>query len=485
MVSSKMLFSKKNFLVISIISLIAFFQPFCAGEYTSKEIKYRYNVLKEDLQKDRDQKILNRHPSGYMTVDEYEKASEYKDKSELEFDVPKIETPSDFKYIPKPLYRIVKYNSPPGKTELSLGRRLFVNKQINAQGIVSPDYTKLVYPAIYYYQDTASVAADLFVIPLTGDDTNLVKIQKANIAKRDPNPILSTDKALDNYMAFRTLTPVDFSPEGDKLLVKEKLGSSEDGIWATKIYIYDFNNKASYDISVIREAISYFWQEYMKLNLDAKRWDILPLGFDANDSNRVIVQGYAYTGERPVYLGAWSIDVKGEQSRLVSFDKDFEPQISSNGYKLIKDGVESYTTVQTNEKMNKKQDKVILKQRKTKDKETVRAIKEDYKYELKELRADFKDEYRDNKKLHSIKGSTETNDILPVYEQYLQDQLQKDIKKTEKQILREQKKIDKSNAKIQTLTDETENLLKNDLKNIYDFGNSTSQDEENTENFEN
>ena len=74
----------------------------------------------------------------------------------------------------------------------------------------------------------------------------------------------------------------------------------------------------------------------MKLNLEAKRWDIYPLGFDANEPDRVVVQVYAYTGEKPVYLGAWSIDAHGIQSRLVSFDKNHPINISSNGFKIVK-----------------------------------------------------------------------------------------------------------------------------------------------------
>ena len=157
-----------------------------------------------------------------MTVEEYEALSEYKDRSTIDVDFPQIETPSDFKYIPKPLYSITKYNDPPGSVELSLGKRLFLKRQINAQGIVSPDYTRLVYPAVYYYPDSASVACDIFVIPLDGDENKLERILKANVARRNPDPILSTEKVIDNFAAFRTITPVDFSEDGTKILLKEK-----------------------------------------------------------------------------------------------------------------------------------------------------------------------------------------------------------------------------------------------------------------------
>lgn len=417
----------------------------------SKELKYKYDVWKADEKEKRDTKILNLRPSGYMTLDEYEKMSEYKDKSNIEFDIPKIQTPSDFKYIPQPLYSIVKYNDPAGSPELRLGKKLYSVKQMNAQGIVSPDYTFLVYPAVYYYSDSASVASDLFIVQLEDSDTNLNRILKANIAKRNPDPILSTDKLIDNYAAFRTLTPIDFNPDGTKLLVKEKIGSSEDGIWETRPYIYDFANKTDYDLKAVRDAIVYFWKEYMEVDLDDSRWDIYPLGFDKKDPNQVVVQGFAFTGEKPIFLGSWSIDTKGEQSRLISFDKNYMPEISINGYKVIKDGVESYTAIETQEKFLKKETKYLVKQKNKEQKDTIKLINDEYKLKIRELKDDYKDDYRDLKKLRSMTGSVEDTELQAAYKQYLIDQLNKDIQNTQKKIDKQQKEIDKLDTKLDKL----------------------------------
>ncbi len=449
--------------------------PFGKKDYKSQEIKYQYQVQKEDLEYKRDNRLLNREPSGYMTVEEYEKQSEYKDRATLEFDVPKIERPSDFKYVPKPLYKIVKYNDPPGKSELSLGRRLFYKRQINGQGIVSPDYTKMVYPAVYYYHDSGSVGADLFVIPLDEKESNLTRILKANVAHRDVNPIISTEKAIDNYAAFRSLTPVDFNADGTKILAKEKLGSSEDGIWATKIYVYDFGNKTSYDLNAVREAITYYWKEYMNLNLIEKRWDIYPLGFDAANPDKVIVQAYAYTGEKPVFLGTWSVDCYGNHSQIVSFDKTYAPAISSNGFKIEKDGVEEYQTVIREEKNLEKQGEIMEKQKKAEDKKEIKKINEDFKYELKTLQADFKDEYRDNRKLQTFAGSTEGTELEAQYYEYQKQQTEKDIQKLEKKIQNKEKQIDKVEQKIQKITDETQKI-KEEL-----YGPSQNTDENQTD----
>lgn len=442
------------------------------------ELKYLYGVLKEDEEYKKDKKILELHPTGYMTVDEYEQMSEYRDRATIDYVIPKINTPSEFKYVPKPLYKLVKYNDPPGSPELSLGKKIYNSRQINAQGIVSPDYSMLVYPAVYYYSDSASVAADVFVIPLEDGDTNLNKVLKANVARRNPTPILSTDKVIDNYAAFRTLTPVDFSSDGTKLLLKQKIGSSEDGIWETTPFVYDFQNKTDYDLTAVRDAIAYFWKEYMDLDLDDNRWDIYPLGFSQDSPYQVVVQAFAFTGVKPVFLGTWSIDYQGNQSRLISFDKDFIPAISVNGYKVQKDGVEEYQSVEIQEKMDKEETKYLQKLHEKQEKENVKKITDEYKQIVRGLNDNFKDEYRDLKKLRSMTGPTEDVVLQEAYKQYLVDQINKDINKTQKKIDKYKKDVDKLDEKLNKLYQDSGLSSQNDSSSqAVDIEEDSAQEE--------
>ena len=64
-----------------------------------------------------------------------------------------------------------------------------------------------------------------------------------------------------------------------------------------------------------------------------KNVGIFILCFDANDENRVVVCAYAYTGDVPKFLGTWSIDVYGENSRLESLTSSSIP-ISIVGYRM-------------------------------------------------------------------------------------------------------------------------------------------------------
>jgi len=407
-----------------------------------KEAEYIQKVKKQEEKEKYKRRLLERVPSGYMTVDEYEEKSMAKDKAEEKVGIPKVEKGSDMKYVPQPTYKIVRYNNPPGSPEISLKGAFFQKHQQNAQGIVSPDFKMLVYPAIYYYSNSASTACDLFVIPLDEGETNLNRIMKANVIHRKPDPILSTEKSIDNDKTFRTLTPVDFSADSTKLLVKEKIGNMTDGIWKTNAYVYDFVNKLSYNLVEVRDAIIYYWKENKGLDLDDKRWDIYPLGFDLSNQDRIIVNAYAYTGGKPVNLGIWSVDTKGQQSRLISFNNTDVP-VSMNGMKIIQDGVVAPSMLKEEENQLKRIEKADDKQKKKADTAEEKELKDEYKSTIKEMDTEFKQRQQLYNAQQNVKGSTSMNETLEKLEEIKLKQEEKAQKLLEKQEAYEQKVNDK------------------------------------------
>ena len=277
--------------------------------------------------------------SGYMTVAEYEAKSRGKSRKEINDDIlDKAQMPKDenMVYIPQKKFKLVKYNEPVGSPELTLPRKLNFDRQINAQGIVSGDFTKLVYPAVYYYAQSDCTSCDLFLINLDSTLSDIEKVKKANIVNREKAPLISTSKDIDTKFIFRTLTPIDFSPDNKKLVVKEKVGHRHDGIWKTDLWVYDFETKEARKLPQIRDAIVNYWALTGGVDFDEKRWDIYPMGFDANDENRVVLCAYAYTGDVPKFLGTWSIDVYGENSRLESLSGVSFP-VSIVGFRLEQD----------------------------------------------------------------------------------------------------------------------------------------------------
>ena len=326
--------------------------------------------------------------SGYMTVAEYETASRGLTKKEISAKVlDKAEMPKDknMVYVPQYKFKLVKYNDPVGSPELSLPRKLNFDRQINAQGIVSGDYTKLVYPSVYYYAEEDCTSCDLFLINLDPNLTPLKRVEKANVVNKEAKPLISTDKAIDNKFVFRTLTPIDFSSDNSKLVVKEKIGCRHDGIWKTELWVYDFDKKESICLPQIRDAIIHYWEKTENVDLSEKRWDIYPLGFDANDENRVVVSAYAYTGDIPKFLGSWSIDLKGTESRLESLT-NIDLPISIVGYRLEREEeITPLSEVEFDTKQAKEVEKITKKQEKNKIKEDKNLKKLEYKRKIHQM----------------------------------------------------------------------------------------------------
>ena len=324
--------------------------------------------------------------SGYMTVEEYEAKSRAKSKKEMAEGVNEGKVPKDSNMVdvPQKTFKLVKYNEPIGSPELSLPRKLNFDRQINAQGIISGDKTMLVYPAVYYYAQTDCTSCDLFLIKLDSKLNDTEKAMRANIVQKEEKPLISTDKEIDEKFIFRTLTPIDFSSDNKKLVVKEKVGHRHDGIWKTDLWVYDFDKKEAKKLPQIRDAIINYWAEAGGVDFDEKRWDIYPMGFDANDDNRVILCAYAYTGEAPKFLGTWSIDVDGENSKLENLDGASIP-VSVIGYRLAEDSVKDFSEIEFEAKQAKQKEKNEKKVAKNAEKFEKEVKKLEYQRKMRQM----------------------------------------------------------------------------------------------------
>ncbi len=329
-------------------------------------IKKRDRIVAEEIYKNEVNKLEETEKyeksqlpeSGYMTVEEYEAKSRAKSKKEIAEEVQGGEIPKDSNmvYVPQKTFKLVKYNDPIGSPELNLPRKLNFDRQINAQGIISGDRTMMVYPAVYYYAQSDCTSCDLFLIKLDPKLTDTDKAIYANLVQRVENPLISTEKDIETKFIFRTLTPVDFSADNKKLVVKEKVGHRHDGIWKTDLWVYDFEKEEALKIPQIREAIINYWAEAGGVDFEENRWDIYPMGFDANDDNRIILCAYAYTGEVPKFLGTWSIDIEGNNSKLEDLEGSDIP-VSVIGYRLAEDSVKDASEIEFEAKQAKEKEK--------------------------------------------------------------------------------------------------------------------------------
>lgn len=331
--------------------------------------------------------------SGYMTVEEYEAKSRAKSKKEMSEEVKGGEIPKDSNmvYVPQRTFKLVKYNEPVGSPELNLPRKLNFDRQINAQGIISGDKTMLVYPTVYYYAEADCTSCDLFLIKLDPRLGDTEKVMRANIVQKENEPLISTSKDIETKFIFRTLTPIDFSANNKKLVVKEKIGYRHDGIWKTDLWVYDFEKKEAKKLPQIREAIIDYWAQIEGIDFEEHRWDIYPMGFDANNDDRIILCAYAYTGEVPKFLGTWSIDVEGMNSKLEDLEGSDIP-VSVIGYRLAEDSVRDASDIEYEAKLAKEKEKI--EEKKAKETENFEKKVKDLEYKRKIQQMDMETWFR-------------------------------------------------------------------------------------------
>lgn len=262
------------------------------------------------------------------TMNEYiREANKAADKAQ-NIQSPTFEKDEKLVALPDPSITLRKYNNPPGFVDINL-TKLIKARNVNSIGVVSPGYDKMAYSTIFYYPATKTASAELYLMKLDMSKGLQSRIENAhvNLGKRT---IYKTGMDALELDIQKTLTVVDWSADGKRIAIKEKISYNAEGLWKTNLLIYDLQTGKVKNLSEVREAIQYYWREKQNLYLKDYRWDIYPIGWDALNPERIIVFAYASTGEKPKYLGAWSIDYHGDRAMLMSLtDTDFK--VSQNG----------------------------------------------------------------------------------------------------------------------------------------------------------
>lgn len=360
-----------------------------------EQLDYEYKVRKRELREQYEKSLMPK--SGYMTRAQYEAESKVIDKTKEDRDFISPVQDKDMKYLPQPVYKLVRYNDPPGSPDIHLSRKYKFDRKENNYGLVANNLKTMVYPVIYYYADRNVTTCDVFVVPLDTSKPDTQRILKANIARRWSKPILETDKDTDVRDTFRTITPIDFDVNHTKLVAKEKIGNTFDGIWQTNVWTYDFTTKKATNLTEIRQAILHYWEKEKGFELSEYRWDLYPLGFDKNNGNRVLINAYAFTGNKPKFLGAWSIDYDGKYSKLESLDNQ-SMEVSVIGFRLIQNGIKDPEMVKAETKHLEDVKKIEEKEAKESKKQEKKEKEFVYKRQLKQLKQEFKTKRKNLKK---------------------------------------------------------------------------------------
>ena len=231
--------------------------------------------------------------------------------------------------VPDPHYRIIFFNTPPGARNIEL-HNLYNTRKADSQGILSPDKQKLVYTTVYYYPKHHQTGYDAHVMNVKMGRNIPEALKKTYITEQDMKPIVySINDGFEEYK-LSTLFPLDWSKDSKKIAFKEQIGSTVDGVWETNVIVYDFETETFTRLDTLREAVIYYWKQ-VGIDLTNYMWDLYPLGWSAEEEDRIVFYAYAFSRKKPYFLGTWSIDTQETRSKLISPDQTSVP-VSTNGY---------------------------------------------------------------------------------------------------------------------------------------------------------
>ena len=268
------------------------------------------------------------------TKQEWEIEAENIPLSERKTEVYQEEKSTKKYFQPTPHYVFEKYNYPQGKRQLNIED---VKKNLYSYPYIVADINchYAAYPRYYYSPDINQISSNFYVEKLDTSKTKTRRILEYDHNQLERKAIIQAGTKEIYPNLFRGLTLVDWSQDSKKLLIKEQVGSTLNGIYKTYLYVHFLGNesKESYTIKLLDldEAIKNYYLDWEKLQLAKYRYDIEPLGFSAENDNLVIVLSYVYDkNNRKIFLGAWSYNCLNHEIILLSKTKtSFE--ISANG----------------------------------------------------------------------------------------------------------------------------------------------------------
>lgn len=247
-----------------------------------------------------------------------------------------------------------KYNNTPGSRELNL-EKLMLDKSVRSQGVISPDFKLMAYTESYYHPSNQQTSSAFFIYPLDTMKGKKQRVTEANVfAGARKTALLSSSIEDLRQFLFSSFTIVDWSKDNKMVLLKEKVGSTIEGVYQTYVWVYFLGDTKDSDDEMdetaylngaygkkydeLNEIIKEYWFSKDRLNLNHYRWDIKPLGFLSKNENIVVCTAYTYDEKlkEHIFLGLWGINVLTGENTLLSETLNDGFEISTNGSVLIR-----------------------------------------------------------------------------------------------------------------------------------------------------
>lgn len=229
------------------------------------------------------------------------------------------------------------------------GKRL-----IRSLAVVSPDKTSFAYTEVMFIPTNKQTYSRLYLVPvapLPGPPQSHLPSEDATTptppppdpsvyaARFDPDKTVKIRQSLVGVgmervksFDFKTLTVVDWSASGQRLLIKERSGVLHVGLRTTDILVYDQGNGTVTIYPEVQRIIRHYWSAHGNLeHLESLSWDIQPLGWDPASDSTVLMKAWAYDKNEKKFLGLWRYDVDAERTELVQL-QDIAIEVAANGW---------------------------------------------------------------------------------------------------------------------------------------------------------
>ena len=288
---------------------------------TQKDIEKKYKEYKKEQkrQKKQQEKKLKR-------IEKEKKRQEEEKFNQKKEEAQKLNEEENYEFL--------KYNEPQGSRELDFFG-IYGKRQINSEGVVSPDFSKMVYSETHFYPSIAQLSTELFAIPLPDAQTPVERVMTSDTANKKTLKFYRPGMNEVEPGFFRTMTMVDWSSDSTKILAKERIAENLKGFLETRVWVYDFDTQKAYYLENLRKNFENYWLRE-GIDITKYRWDINPMGWyeiSGNPSNQLIVNAYGYKPDKTrVFLGSWLVDYMTGETEFITWPDSYKP--SQNGMVL-------------------------------------------------------------------------------------------------------------------------------------------------------
>jgi hypothetical protein len=236
------------------------------------------------------------------------------------------------------------YNN--GQRELNLWR-IEANKLARSAAALTPQADALAYTEAIYLPGTRQMIGGLYYNALLGSTEALALTAPlgtaAVVASLDPRRLLQQRLTLWRVgderaqpFAFSTLGVVDWSADGQRLLVKRRHGVTYTGLRPIELAVVE---RATGAIQVYGETLRAVqaWVGTQPVEaadaLRLRAWDLEPLGWQPNSNTVFYYRAWAFSQQKPpAFLGLWSFDTEARFPQLISQTVDKVPIVAANAW---------------------------------------------------------------------------------------------------------------------------------------------------------